>query len=444
MSNWLADLAERVHAALRGHKAVPPMPALQRLFEVMYFASLRTEEAHSITFHIVYIDPSDPDPSPPQRIVQDRWSYVPIVPRLPFDIAAVTKLAKASDPRSSSLAVYHDSEGELFVWGLIDQGNSYYDFVTYAAESGPERPGLFQASIAGVGHLAIYRRYELIADFRHFELRTPPIDALTQGPIFEVLQSGIQLYIEKIYEQVGFQSSSQRSHWSSALADAWLTALRRLLLHIQLYKHGGAVLIAPESAAKDLNVKYQLEYTRLRACLERRGVFVIRKVQASDALFRIAFEDGAQHLPTDLYFEESSADNALEESRGELDGILWFVSLLSRVDGLLLLSPDLDVRGFGVEIQTSAPPTKVVRAHEPRALRSKVTTLDYNYFGTRHRSMMRYCASVPGSVGFVVSQDGDVRAMTRVRDDLVVWENVKLRLDDFERRRPPKKSPRRP
>jgi hypothetical protein len=72
-------------------------------------------------------------------------------------------------------------------------------------------------------------------------------------------------------------------------------------------------------------------------------------------------------------------------------------------------------------------------------LRSKVTALDYNHFGTRHRSMMRYCAAVPGSVGFVVSQDGDVRAITRVRDDLVVWENVKLRLDDFERRRPSRK-----
>lgn len=439
MSNWLADLAGKVHAALQRDKAIPPVPVLQRLFEVMYFASLRTEEAQSITFHIVYIDPTNPDPSPPRRIVQDRWSYVPIKPRLLFDIAAVTKLAKASDPRSSSLAVYHNGEGELFIWGLIDQGNSYYDFVTYAAESGPERPGLFQASIAGIGHLVVYRHYELIADFRHSEIRPPPIDALTQGPVFETLQSGIQRYIEKVHAQVGPLAFSQRSHWPSTLADTWLTALRRLLLHIQQYRHGGAVLITPDSTTKDLNIKYQLDYTRLRTCLDRRGVFVIHHTETSGALLQMAIDDGAEHLPTDIYLEESSADTDLEESREELDGLLWFVSLLSRVDGLLLLSPDLDVRGFGTEIQTSAPPTKVVRAHEPHALRTRLTTLDYNHFGTRHRSMMRYCAAVSGSVGFVVSQDGDVRAMTRVRDALVVWENVKLRLDDFERRRPPRK-----
>jgi hypothetical protein len=42
--------------------------------------------------------------------------------------------------------------------------------------------------------------------------------------------------------------------------------------------------------------------------------------------------------------------------------------------------------------------------------------------------MMRICFRRAGSAGFVVSQDGDVRAMTRVDDRLIVWEDVKLRL----------------
>ena len=47
-------------------------------------------------------------------------------------------------------------------------------------------------------------------------------------------------------------------------------------------------------------------------------------------------------------------------------------------------------------------------------------------FGTRHRSMMRYCSKHEGSIGFVISQDGDVRIITKVNDKLVVWENVMI------------------
>ncbi len=47
---------------------------------------------------------------------------------------------------------------------------------------------------------------------------------------------------------------------------------------------------------------------------------------------------------------------------------------------------------------------------------------------------MRYCSKIADSVGFVISQDGDVRVMTQVRGKLVVWENLRLQLHDFIRR----------
>jgi hypothetical protein len=45
--------------------------------------------------------------------------------------------------------------------------------------------------------------------------------------------------------------------------------------------------------------------------------------------------------------------------------------------------------------------------------------------------MMRYCYAVPGSVGFVISQDGEIRAMTRVGDDLVFWDSIRPQFDQF-------------
>jgi hypothetical protein len=99
---------------------------------------------------------------------------------------------------------------------------------------------------------------------------------------------------------------------------------------------------------------------------------------------------------------------------------------------LVLLTPHLEVSGFGVEITTEPRPSRVAQATDAAATHSACRDLDYHHFGTRHRSMMRYCASCPGSVGFVISQDGDVRAMTLVGNALMVWENIVLRLDNID------------
>jgi hypothetical protein len=42
--------------------------------------------------------------------------------------------------------------------------------------------------------------------------------------------------------------------------------------------------------------------------------------------------------------------------------------------------------------------------------------------------MMRYCYQVPDSLGLAVSQDGDIQALMRIDDKLVVWENIDVAL----------------
>jgi len=48
--------------------------------------------------------------------------------------------------------------------------------------------------------------------------------------------------------------------------------------------------------------------------------------------------------------------------------------------------------------------------------------------------MFRYCNAHADSLGFVVSQDGLIRAVKKVGDRLIMWENVQvlLTLDDEE------------
>jgi hypothetical protein len=97
------------------------------------------------------------------------------------------------------------------------------------------------------------------------------------------------------------------------------------------------------------------------------------------------------------------------------------------VDGLVVMDRNLAVRGYGVEITNAEEPESLYIASDRMASPAKLRPALYNHYGTRHRSMMRYCFQNPGSVGFVVSQDGEVRVITKVGESLVMWENIKLK-----------------
>src|ERR1700733_10524504 len=251
------DLAVAVHLELLKRSATPPpLPVLVELFESMYFASLTTEESKPVLFHVAYVDPGKPDPKPPKAVVHDRWSCVRLFPPITLSSANFAKIAPASDPRTSSFAVYPDADGRLTVWGLIDQGNSYHDYVNFDSESGPERPGLFQASITGVGHLIAYIGYEKVAELKLNNLVRTAIDVFQSGKIRDALETGMQSHLESLRAGWPEEFPDDADDWQRPMADSWLAALRRLLLRVQSIRHGGAFLVTPDQNDKGLLVKH--------------------------------------------------------------------------------------------------------------------------------------------------------------------------------------------
>jgi len=120
-----------------------------------------------------------------------------------------------------------------------------------------------------------------------------------------------------------------------------------------------------------------------------------------------------------------------EDARSEREGAEWFVSLLTRVDGAVVVTPELVVVGYGAEITARCPPDKLWQARDLNGTSQRARVMDYEHFGTRHRSAMRYVATVPRAIALVVSQDGDVRVIANVMGRTTVWENVKLGSEEF-------------
>jgi hypothetical protein len=417
-----SHLARAVHTELAKHgNHRVAIHTLESLFEVMYFTSLKTEEREPISFHIVYANPSYPDPNPPQRRRMDRWMFIKFHKPIPFTITNVLKIAKASDPRTSSFAVYQHNRS-LILWGLVDQGNRYNDYINFEATSAYARPGLFQASIAGVGHIVTYIGTTKVAELKINSIVNRASDVLRGGPILHNILPGITNHVTSVKNKLPPEVlGKHKSRNDSFIAQDYIIALCRLLLRIQNYHHGGAILITPDNSYHGLSIKYRMNYSRLCSALHSNSCL---SMEHSFLVY-----DGKN--VTDRWLRAMIVEGNLDDSRSELDGTIWFISLLSKVDGLILMNQKLEVRGYGVEIIVKNEPKEIYSSSSRGASPSSMKLINYDHFGTRHRSMMRYCNKVPGSVGFVISQDGDVRAITSVKGKIVIWDNIRLQLHDF-------------
>ena len=417
------ELTERKHS-------IPRRSLLESLFNTTFYCTLERDEGQAIRFDLTYLDPSNPDPDPPFRIRSDRWIYVPFAEPLGFNIASIAKVALASDQRTSMLVVYPDDASELRIWGFIDQGINSYRFRSYESSSGFGYPGLFQLSAIDVGHLVLRIDFEQIAELRGESVNTKPLDVLEDGavpaalmPVFERLARSSSPLIRAL------QLDHDDSDALHLMSEETLRSLRRLLSRVQGYGHGGAVLITPSIRGNQLNIKHKINYLRLARAIQKVAVLEEHSEKLFRAILEMPGDPAKTSIPMSRHLETVIFDNELEDAQSELNGSLWFASLLSRIDGLVLMDKSLVIRGFGVEITVAKPPDAVWLAGDVEASESARVELPYEHYGTRHRSMMRYVARVPGSVGFVVSQDRGVRAMTMIESDLVIWDNVQLQQD---------------
>ena len=419
------NLAESVCAELRKrHAVVPDEKIIVDLFETMYFSSLKTEESESVTFHVVFLDPAQPDPKPPRNPVKDRWSFVPFAEPIRLSVSNLVKIAKSSGLTTSSFVVWPGQDDALFIWGLVDQQNRFHKFLNRSAEIEAERPGLFQASVEGIGTVVVYMRYEKVAELRINELIRNSLDLFRESPVRDLLSPGIEGHLQAIRSNLpdDIMGNGQSDEFHT---QQWLSVLCRVLLRVQKLKNGGAVLITDRDMA-GLNVKYGIDYARLHTALEGNAITKIKSDFLEHDLLNLS-ESKSKDIPSHLYSQLRRFEKDQRASKNEIDGVIWFIALLTRVDGLVVMDRNLAVRGYGVEITTAEEPGDLFIAGDRMATPAKLRPAIYNHYGTRHRSMMRYCFQNPGSIGFVVSQDGEVRVMTKIGASLVMWENIKLK-----------------
>jgi len=419
-----ADLAKFVYDELQRSKIKDEKPTLEiltELLETLYFTSLQTEEGQFIKLIVTLLDHEKIRPEEEDDQF-DEWKFYPFESEEMLSIKNLVKLSKAVDPWSSSLSIYYDDKEDLYIYGLIDQTIHYQSFLNYEREERPDHPGIIKVMITGIGILSVMLDYQPLATLNQNSLVKNYPNVFEFGPISEFLKANC-LYSEKLMRTViGYDIEKEEiKELNSVVYLNVIEAICRVLLRIKNYSHGGAILITKEFT-EDVKVKYKLKYNRINRSIKH----IVSSISDNETLIDHVGElkKKGKQMPIALHNDCDNSELYLDDSYNELIGAIRFVSSLSCVDGLVLLSPLLTVNGFGTVITEKGLPEFVYisKGSSP----SRITKIKPEHYGTRHQSMFAYCNKHPDSIGFVVSQDGEIRAVKSVDGKLIMWENIKV------------------
>lgn len=414
------DLASFVSRILKDSKIIGGRPSesiLKELFNTLYYASLETEEGQHITVTITLINPEAISDDTDFESI-DNWKLYEFEEPIELTLKNLVKLSKAADPWSSSLAVYYDEENTLYIYGMIDQAIHYQRFLVYERGPRPAHPGIIQTMINGIGILNVMLEFQPIATLNKNTLVRQYRNVFKIGPVSEFLKECTKYDKKILIPMLGADAEG----FNGLIFDYFTEAISRILLKIRNYHHGGAIVIT-KSRKTDLKIKYSLNYNRIQEA-------ILHLVEAIHKSAQINFKvDGYRHkgkvMPITMLREYKSTEVDFQESYDELIGAIRFVSSLACVDGTIALSPHLNVIGFG-SIITTKESVKEIYLSKTSIISPTATKMNASHFGTRHQSMFSYCKKHPDSLAFVISQDGEIRAIKNVDGKIYMWENIKV------------------
>ena len=342
---------------------LPSSEILEEVCSVLMNVSCMREEGNFSSFRVCFIS-ADSD-------FLDAYVYAHSLRfdnPVPFTVSAMRKLAPAINPEMSYL-VLDISQDPIMVTGIIASYTTWDKVIAGELTDGSMMPAVPNLFVRAPGEIDGCLGENTIVSYSFGSTVISRYDVFKSTLIARQLRSGSVV------------DDAERLHF-----------LSRVLWKVDKFRHGGAILIVPsEEACKGyINIKYR--------------------------------------IPCEFLFNDEKSLIEISRSVRERELVSYsdFVAKLTTVDGAVLLTKDLDLIGFGVEILTDLmeqkePPMRFISSDDSINRNKK-----FSDNGTRHRSGYRFCHEVKDSVAIIISQDGAIKACTREKNDVVVYDNIAL------------------
>jgi hypothetical protein len=441
---------QRWAAADLGGLVTAPLPTREQMLGLIhpaFQASLLSEEGRPVAFRLVLCEPDELSEDVELR---SRNRALRFAETRPLSVAEIVRLAPAADPSQTLIGV-RDDGGNPVIWGLIDAGLSWWEYVRGERgdrQSSSPPPERFTVSSARRGAITISRGGRVVCALNRGEITVPTAteqpglfldfiglhprairgvlaanEVFTRGPFGAFLRPVADALHADVLEQLGADRYGEPGD-DDYPRQFILQLVERILIRVRDAGHGGTLLLVPDAwrhGDSRLFDRVAIKYPADDADTWPTLLRALRAHREYDGLLLPAWDKptvSQAELHRLLFLEEELTEASdLVRDRANL------IASLAKVDGAVVLTDRLRLLGFGAEIIAQSPTLHdVVLAQDATA--REVRRRPIEDFGTRHRSAFRFCSSHDQVAALVVSQDGDVRAMLRIGPDIVIWPSV--------------------
>jgi hypothetical protein len=358
----------------RAKRPLPPLPAIRRLLDECFLATLRDEEGHPIRFSVGLVWGDDF-----QQLEQPLTSkLLRMTERVDFSAATLAKLSPAFDPSLTTIIViWNEDEQSLQYWGIRLHAKSTNRFSEIpVAMEGLTGVGLdcFTLISRGRAALAIARGHGLIGILQAGYFKQAIPTPFTSNSLGRYIYEGVQT--DPLFIAEGM------TYWHLVR-----DGLEVILAESASRGHGGTIVLLPSDVGLAASYFQQKQKHKLEGSFDLKNALHKCIEHKADFVFSVGYR------------------------RAALESIQR-ISQLTAIDGALVLTFDFQVIAFGATL--TAPRSKAIPVIGPDGFgRATGQPFDIDRYGTRHRSAMDFVEAVPGAIAFVISQDGPIRAFRR-------------------------------
>ncbi|MCA9217063.1 MAG: hypothetical protein KDB27_28535 [Planctomycetales bacterium] len=381
---------------------LPENRILQRLLETCYHASFRTSEQRKVQCVVAYASAED-------------ISEGTLRLSRPVDLtdSELVRLSPVTQHRQTVIGC-EQMDGWLCIWGFFDYGHAWVQHSAGDPPSVPVQladfpPDCLTITIEGPGALTISQGRTSLVRLRDGRVIFP------QEDLFQTLQNPLGRFFRQLIDdlpnstQCGDPSATEHANVEQrTLLNIYTNSVLAILERIRLRQHGGSVVIA--------RVPLNEQFAHLTYTVSEHGGLAAEVIayKRLDDLLR----EPRSKLKADAELERCRLQLELHRSSRRLIRSISQISLLAAADGAVLLDDHLRIQGFGVRFPVLLPQGMTVLD----ALTGRDCSCDQ--WGLRHQSVFSACHKCEQAIGFIVSQDGEVKAVKADGGRLMFWDGI--------------------
>lgn len=411
------------HEGYKPDYSRPGKNIVELIIDTVFKASLYQNEERQPRIKLVYINIHDLNEF--TSVARNHFQYFQYAKPETFSAKAVSRISFLIDYKRSFLCVTDadGNSGELTINGIFHLGSEFEKFMALEIRSTTPLPDATFFASNAPGRINIFCGMTPIIGFDKGEIHKENTRLVGNktickviAPFVDTLKSGIKNASQKTYV------FDKRKH-SDTLNRLLIEFIQRILLRTQELGHGSAVFFIPSTgeAAKILNTMV----------LDTNRIESIPKLSFSiEQYLQLYFRFLLQHDMPDK--GKYALQSAFLKHRTIIHDTLDFYASLTKLDGAVIINDRLDLMEYGSEILAHTKPTE--KAHfnvyekKPGQGNKPIYIRQY---GTRHRSATRLVHSIPGAIGFIISQDGGLKLITREKEDVVIYPDVDKLENEF-------------